>query len=110
MTKQNDGRVITIHTGFSSSSAHGQEVICDVSGSAYLSPVAGLPFGAAPSATPSPPAGFRGQTPAVFLRHDQARRGDTADFTRPEAASAGSRTLQDAQGKKGFNVTPMPFI
>lgn len=76
----------------------------------YLSPVAGLPFGAAPSATASPPAGFRGQTLAVFLRDDQARCGDTVDFTRPESPSAGRRALQDVQGQKGLNVTPMPFF
>lgn len=67
----------------------------------YLSPVAGLPFGAAASATASPPAGFRKQTLAVFLRDDQAGRGDTADFTRPEPPSAGSGALQDGRGQKG---------
>lgn len=66
----------------------------------YLSPTAGLPFGAASTATASLPAGLRGQTLAVFLRDDQARGGYAADRARPEPPSTGRRALQNVERKK----------
>lgn len=66
----------------------------------YLSPTAGLPFGAASTATASLPAGLRGQTLAVFLGDDQARGGYAADRARPEAPSAGRRALQNVDRKE----------
>lgn len=66
----------------------------------YLSPTAGLPFGAASTATASLPAGLRGQTQAVFLRDDQARGGYAADRARPEPPSAGRRALQNVERKE----------
>lgn len=66
----------------------------------YLSPIAGLPFGAASAATASLPAGFRRRTLAVFLRDDQARGGYAADGARPEPPSAGRRALQSVERKE----------
>lgn len=76
----------------------------------YLSPAAGLPFGTAPTAAASLPAGLRGQTLAALLRDDQAGGVDAADLTRPEPPSAGRRALQGVEGEKGLNFTPMPFF
>lgn len=66
----------------------------------YLSPIAGLPFGAASTTTASLPAGFRGRTLAVFLQDDQARGGYAADRARPEPPSTGRRTLQNVERKE----------